>query len=260
MTLRALAGVLFATAAGCTSLSDVECVSSDGGQYFPLAVGNWWRYQVEYTDPSPDTEKTWFVIDELPGEVFEIRKIDNEPDRSWTRRIGDRYEWRAKLWLDSSVGQNFVPSALRFDGSAEHLCKGDSWTEEYVRREYQIGVDCSEQAWLASWQHEGASSCPYSDISVRERWTVTDVARTVRTPAGDISGCLCERREVLEGGAKVGEYCYARGVGKVSEDSQTEQEGLIEACVGGRDLRGQDCGRCPPACVPEEACECPAPS
>ncbi len=208
-------------------------VPAKNGAMMPLVVGASWTYSVYEKPMSLQLPpKTSIVIEEPSPNTFKIHNTGERPAVRWLEDTGSAYVWVRNLYAEGGDAstpsdQYYEPPALRFDYS--RMEPGDTWELSYEKAVITIDL-CPD--WEEGRGRGNLDVCPPESIerqTIVETWTVTDDRRAVSVPAGDFVA-ICQRRTCPDEACIEGEYCFARGVGKVWEDSDQHEE-LVDFCL-----------------------------
>lgn len=197
-----------------------DCEPSASERYLPFAVGNLWQYRV--TDPTgvdPQTNKRQELTEEFVPEgdtepaMLQVTTKANGRTENWLRLQGDdvvRLQQQdfdlAGLLERTTV---YEPYALRLSESAEHLVEGAMWQETFTDIDYDPnGVELIR-------------------TEIIDEWTVLGVDVPCTAGWGQQLQCLQLHRERFQGGYVDKYYLFARGYGKIREDSAAQVEELI---------------------------------
>ena len=217
---------------GCGEIQEVpaagDCLPGDA-PLFPLAVGNWWIYRVTDNQSGQTLPcKANVVVGVEPtdaGPVFEIEKRDMKSNTSWLLDTGTKLVWLRKRWGEPGAYtfDFYDPFLLRLDYRDEYLCSPGTRYSDMHEERRAVGPDCAQAAL------PNPGECPAITENVTLRWTVIGTREcTVR---GLAKTCYCVNRQ---GDPKepLGDFCFARGIGKVSEKADQTEE-LVDYCVDG---------------------------
>lgn len=213
----------------------VACgVPAKSGAFMPLVVGATWTFRV--SDPARDVElapKTNTIVEDLGDGLVKVRNSGYHPGYRWVQDTGVGYVWRRNAYLDRATQTQFVsdqyysPDAPRFEYAKTEL--GETWQRAYEKVVIDVAL-CP--GWTLETGEPAIRSCPAEAVtsaSIVETWTVTDVGREVTTEIGTFVA-VCHYRSCPSSTQCIsGEYCFARGVGKVWEESD-EREELTRFC------------------------------
>lgn len=211
------------------TLGDASAVAqtlAKPASYLPLAVGNWWEYRMVEPETQRAQPKNKKLVIDLFGDVgglkagtqgFRMRREDALGSSvRWLGKEGDVVAWLHDEWMDASgtvtKSQYYQPYRTRLDETPAHLVNEAEWTEEYD----DIGIDPTT----------GEAKVPKH---VQVTWTVEALDEAITVPAGSFN-CLRLRRRNRQSATTYEDqtYWFARGVGKVREDSPpAEHEELI---------------------------------
>ncbi len=219
--------VLFALLLSMLFLACGENEPEEGGEYYPMAVGNTWDYKETAIDGTIEilrytvTEKTTMSFDNGVGER-EVYALENVfPDEGALPELRIQYieddgvraiRHQHLIYEDGSdlstltKQRDFVPGFLRFD--REKTREGDSWVEELMR--YTDTMDGTQIA------EEGAMY----------RFEIVSVSEKVTVPAGTFNCLKIRRTDIAGQDNETKEYYYSSGIGKVKEvtvDVKTEE-------------------------------------
>lgn len=234
--------------AGCQGVEVEPCELRGEGEFLPLAVGNWWLYDVYDRDDYRPADKTQVVREEERPGLFRLEKLACDPDYTWIEDTGTEYLWPRKLRFYPGVTTDiyYEPARLKWRYGGADLCEGASWFSDYQ----ELSLKRDECDRYEEWRPELCSTREVENRS--ELWhSVGSESCSVGEHAYE---CVCAWRDD-DGGD--GPFCYARGVGKVREDTDTVEQ-LLDFCVGGigpGGVRYPD-GICPPPPDPREAERC----
>lgn len=189
-------------------------------RYFPIEVGNTWTYDVQHLNGGSSGLKLQTVeaLEELDAtkagvSAYRLRseKPSGEYTLSWQEDTGDALVRHLEVSYDSGgavkTDEVYTPGKLRLDEAPAHLERGASYTTSYEER-----VD------------DVAGGTGVTTIQKEEVWTIEAVDEQVTVPAGTYS-CVRIRRVASPSGSDK-RYWFARGVGKVREESATQIEEL----------------------------------
>jgi len=194
----------------------------DTGDYYPMAVGNYWVYEEEslsgdtatlrYEVTGKETvtldhgvgDRELFVLhNTFPGETGEERTQYIEDDG--VRAVRHRHLIYTEA--DGLTKQrDFVPGFLRFDRSK--ISVGDKWVEELVRY-----TDTKDDT-------------PVTEQTVRYQYEVISLKTSVTVPLGTFECLELKRFEMTGSELKI--YYFARNIGKVKEITGDKEERLVE--------------------------------
>lgn len=190
--------------------------STDG--YLPFAAGNTWRYLVDEFDGQPPAVKAqtyteMITPDEETGPVIvQVTTNNNGSTESWFQQQGSRIVRLRQRDFDLAGNLErttyYLPHRLRIDESPERLQTGVTWTENFVREEYDSLDRLVEQANQA------------------EEWSVISGDTECPAPWNELR-CVHLNRSTIEGGVSIKDYWFARGIGKIREEG-----GVLEELVG----------------------------
>ena len=206
---------------------DETPAGSDGGNvgtgpYLPLAVGATWTYQVT-TPGQPTATKTSTVevsedVGGMKAGTVALRVRTEKTDGvtiSWQVIGADETVVRHReksFELDGTTLKSDVfynPQKLRVDGTAAHTAMGATWVDAYT----EISIDPLTMAMTTNPK--------------TETWTVEAVAEEITVPAGTFT-CLRLHRSG-DANDSVKRYWFARGIGKIREESLGTGGGQVEA-------------------------------
>ena len=219
--------------AGCGE-NDPDAITGD---YYPMAVGNYWEYFETYANgDAPETiihEVTDTETIDFGGELGErtVFVVDNAPDLTSTKSRtyyneddGDKVNRLGQIVYDTdgnvTKSQNYDPGSLRFDRT--RITKGETWTESHTRYTYD------------------ADGNPTEELLQQYTFTITELHEEVIVPAGTFDCITITREDLLPDDYEIKTYYYASGVGKVKEISEQSSSGnkmeeLTSYSVGGLD-------------------------
>lgn len=234
--IRTVAGVSLLV--GCGEVQEVppdDCLPGDE-PLFPLEVGNWWIYRVTATTGHTfEGCKTNYVDGETntaAGPLYTIEKSDSAPNTSWLLDTGEQLEWTEKLWKDPQFDDRYDPYMLRLDYGRDYLCAAGA---EYERSHTLTTYE--ERNCAADWNSSDRTAvCPPDPVvNCTSRWKVLPIQICPVKVKGQDLSCYCVHRSLVKGPATCGSqgpFCFARGVGKVWEQTEKTEE-LLDYCVDG---------------------------
>lgn len=195
-----------------------DCPRASTDSYLPFAAGNTWRYLVDEFDGQPPAVKAqtyteMMTPDEATGPVIvQLTTNNNGSTESWFQQQGDRIVRLRQRDFDLAGNLErttyYLPHRLRIDQSPERLQTGATWTENFVREEYDALDRLVEQENQA------------------EEWSVVN-GDTACPGAWNAFRCVHLKRSTIEGGVSLKDYWFARGIGKIREEG-----GVLEDLVG----------------------------
>jgi hypothetical protein len=208
----------------------------ESGAYQPLVLGTEWTYLVRSTSGATLPAESNSVVELLGDGLVKIRNSGDRPAFRWLRDTGTAYVWLRNLYFSPEdpetpiSDQYYDPPALRFEYSMTTV--GETWAREYEKIEIRIS-DCP--TWREDQTSENLVTCPPTSIErtrISETWTVGD--RTSIAVPADMFNVLCHLRTCQTAAqCSSGEYCFARGTGKVWERSNKQEE-LTKYCFPAR--------------------------
>lgn len=252
--------------AACGNLTDetapIGACAESTKEWWPVRTGASWVYRVTdrlaiATNPvaglPPDVawkEQRIMGVDvEIGGlaghergiRMRSIDELDAEWDYSHFVERDSSYRWVSKLLYselefpprfplqDGEPDQErfYAPPRARLDYSAEHLCVGNRWHEEWEASKYTLFDEppLPEQTkpddrpcLLSTWIEEGPWACDPATEREGSTWTVVAADATVSLFGGrrfyEHALCLKRLDDDFQNDAL---YCWVRGVGKVLE-------------------------------------------
>ncbi len=217
---------------GCHQPDPPGCDSTPrGDDYWPHDEGTQWTF-VEREMDLEDEVKVWTLADEGDG-VFVLESEGQKPRRVEVTQEGGAFYWSRKLSFSPDDPETvithayFDPPRLRFDPSLTD-------TLEVESTEIVIAVADCPGAEDSAAAVELLDACPEASkttVDYVDTWTVLEKS-DVSVPAGDFDQLVChtrsEKANDLDNGEK--RYCWARGIGKVWEESGDKTEELQEVC------------------------------
>ncbi|HET8932788.1 MAG TPA: hypothetical protein VFN67_05075 [Polyangiales bacterium] len=212
---RGAAGAV-ATTAG-TAGASAPAATSDGS-LFPLKIGNAWTFRTTKGAEVGTKIQTVGALEMVGGRgpmsaAMAYRMVTTKDDgmdktESWQAELEGRIvRYREKSYAAANgeleIEEHWEPYKLRVDGT--QLTPGATYTEEYKETKLVAGA------------------VPATATST-DTWRVVAVEEMVTVPAGTFSAVVIEK----VGGTSTKRYWFARGVGKVKEQSGTQVEELTE--------------------------------
>jgi hypothetical protein len=210
---------ILVTAAACAAETEppppeLDCPTE--GRYMALRAGASWTYEVDGED-----EKTQSVgaAEDIGGDKAGVTAFRLETEKaggsvvSWQEDVGDAIVRHRETDMAGSTATDEVyePYRTRISEAAAHTQEGATWTEEYT--EIITDLDTGES----------------SMVDKVEQWEVVAVDEVVQVPAGDFCAMRVRRTSTVggsDGSDKT--YWFARGVGKVKEESEGRTEELVD--------------------------------
>ena len=197
--------------------------------HFPLCVGATWTYDQISTDTRLTTSKTYVISDhglidstahDKAGRnaFLQFRLANGGVTRRWlglegepgARRLTYEKDDHFNTRWSAVLSTYFVPGKVRLDETRTTV--GETWTTLHVQYDYRADV------------------LPDPPLQVTDRWKVIepDIPIRVRSRYSDL---LCHERSVvvedLVGTPQI--YCFARGVGKVYENTPEDDEEILQS-------------------------------
>lgn len=205
-----------AGASGALATPTVPAADSDGS-LFPLETGNSWTFRTTKGTATGSKTQTVGELQKVGGDgpmsgvmayLMTTTKDDGmDKTESWQAELEGkivRYRERSYSASDGQVEleEYWDPYKLRIDGT--QLTAGTTYTEEYNETKVMAGA------------------APVTAVS-SDAWRVVAVDEMVTVPAGTFNTVLIEK----VGGTSTKRYWFARGVGKVKEQSGAQLEELM---------------------------------
>jgi len=195
--------------------------------YFPLAVGASWTYQV--TDPlfpgAPAETKVQTVeaFEDVGGEkagvmAFRLKTVKpGDETITWQETTSTGLTIRHREREFTVVGASsslradnfYYPYKLRVDGTMDHVVANAVWETMHEEKVYDSSAPAGKT------------------IAKTERWTVIAVDEMITVPAGTFTTLRVRRQTLVGAGGGEGAdktYWFAEGIGKIKETGgQTEE-------------------------------------
>jgi hypothetical protein len=209
------AGAPGAGAAGAVGAVGGPAAQSDGS-LFPIKTGNSWTFRTTKGTELGEKTQTVGELQKVGGDgpmsgVMAYLMVTTKDDgmdktESWQAEVEGkiiRYRERSYAAADGQLEleEYWDPYKLRVDGT--QLTVGSTYTEEYNETKVMAGA------------------APMTAVS-SDAWRVVAVDEMVTVPAGTFSAVVIEKI----GGTSTKRYWFARGVGKVKEQSGAQLEEL----------------------------------
>ena len=216
---RAAAGVgaVAAGASGAGAGTAGSLAAHSDGSLFPIKTGNSWTFRTTKGTETGEKTQTVGELQKVGGEgpmsgVMAYLMVTTKGDgmdktESWQAEVEGRivrYRERSYAATDGQLEleEYWDPYKLRIDG--KQLTVGAAYTEEYSETKLMAGA------------------APVTAVS-SDAWRVVAVNEMVTVPAGTFSAVVIEK----VGGTSTKRYWFARGVGKVKEQSGAQLEELM---------------------------------
>ncbi len=232
---------------GCGNTDPGKSNDTDGdagdpdpeGDYYPMAVGDFWRY-LETSEPDDgNLEATAELTYEVTGtttdsvndgaeqEVFVIDNMVNV-----TADLLEDQEKRIQHISDDGVRservRHFVYEYDPFEEALSTVTK-ERWYDpgflRFDRTQLQLNVSWEETLTRYSDTKDGS---PVEEVSRTYSFTVLAVDEPVQVPAGDFDCIKIQRFSPSDEDDETKTYWFAKGVGKVKEVDKDSTEELIE--------------------------------
>jgi hypothetical protein len=222
---RLLTGAVLSTALASCGGSSGGAEDGDAGlsgtvdleRYFPIAVGASWGYEVQSGGSTGTKVQAVLALEDLGGAnagtlAYKVQstKPSGKITISWQQDTGAALVRHREQTFASDQSQEteetYSPAKLRLDENADNLIDGASY--EYTYEEIVLDFATNQTTTL----------------SKTETWTVEAVDVLVTVPAGPFS-CI-QIRKFNAGTGSDKRYWFAKGVGKVREESATQIEEL----------------------------------
>lgn len=192
-----------------------ECTAT--GRYLPLHAGAAWTYRV--TGPNGTTMKTQQVgaLEDVGGAKAGVMAFKVTTTKtggtvvSWQQDTGTAIIRHREQDLagGNQTEETYTPFHTRLDEAAEHLQAGVTWTETYDEAVTDVATAMT------------------TTVTKTDTWVVEAVDAVVTVPAGSYCALQLARTTQVAGTPSSSKkYWYARGVGKVKEQTtggSTEQ-------------------------------------
>jgi hypothetical protein len=195
---------------------DSEPAAGSGGSLLPLKTGNSWSYRTTKGTEVGSKTQTVGELEMVGGSgpmhtsmayrMSTMKGDGSDKTVSWQAELaGKVVRYRELAYAKSSaeveLEEHWEPYKLRVDGS--QLTAGTMYTDEYKETKLPAGAAPVTQP-------------------ARETWLVVAVDELVSVPAGMFRAVVIER----VGATSTKRYWFARGVGKVKEQSGAQLEEL----------------------------------
>ncbi len=205
-------------AAGSPSQPDVTAPDeqNERGSLFPLKTGNSWSFRTTKGSEVGNKTQTVGALEMVGGagpksSTMAFKMLTTKDDgmdktESWQAEVdGKIVRYRERAYAASNgaleIEEYWEPYKLRIDGT--QLAVGTTYTEQYRETKILTG--------------ETPATANSSDV-----WKVVAVDEKVTVPAGTFTAVVIEK----VGGTSSKRYWFARGVGKVKEQSGAQLEEL----------------------------------
>ena len=248
LTRLVAAGVTAALAGGCSDLTELGPCAEPTRELWPVHEGARWTYRItpihldtpllepeveekEQEIDAEDVEVGGLIGNERGSRMRVTDPIQGEWDHSWHVERDGHFRWMRKLFyrLDGQrpeYDRYFSPPRTRLDYSAERLCLGSRWHEQWEETEIEIepeGVSDPNLCPYETWRDHPADCLPSSVQSEQSgsTWTVVAVGATVSLFGGQrfYENNLCLHR-IDDDGGNDSLYCWSPGIGKTFECEQ----------------------------------------
>ncbi len=211
--------------------------SCSDGSYFPIAVGNVWRYQIRGRLGEVKRDKWNRVVSEEPipvegphhGKLAFRLESSLGAERalkavSWQNIVDGRLVRYAEMSYGPDSGvhtqtSQWEPYRTRFDTAFPASALGQRWTEKYV----------DQKVWFSPARPPEVQTTLHEDI-----WIVVAVDEEVVVPAGTFKALRVRKLLNSTSDERGKTYWFARCVGKVKEvgvASGGHDESLLEYSV-----------------------------
>jgi hypothetical protein len=209
----------------------------ESNEYLPLAVGNWWTYQVTDNDGASIDKTT---------EVLEKQKVggsgpnkDVEAFFVRTTKTNSLTEDKTESWQGNIEFEKGQFATVRYREIAYHAANGTKEMDEHWDP-YKLRVDNFHtpedlvwtETYLETKLHEDPALMDEIDVPHNDDWSVQDDEAPVMTPAGNFMA-----RVVIRAATSTNDpdklYWFVKGIGKVQEVG-SQQELLKDCKVGGK--------------------------
>lgn len=209
-------GLLFAAACGggTEETPDGAACSAGTGRYLPMVTGASWTYDTNEEGIIEVKTQTVGAIEDVGG-----MKAGTQAFRVTTSKVaGMVVSWQEDTGsailrhreLDMSGGthtdETYLPAKLRIDEDPARLTVNASYTETYTEE-------------VTDTMTNETSSTDKS-----ETWTVLAVDEEVTVPAGTFCAMKLRKQSTGATGSSDKMYWFARGIGKVKEESTGRSE------------------------------------
>jgi len=229
---KTLITILFAGCLGAAGCGDDAAAGPDANlsnpigcegteRYWALVEGATWSFQI--TDPSDASKRstksqTIGAVEAVPGKagVMANKVVTTKPGgdvTSWQEDTGDAIRRHRE---EDRAGSNhsdelYNPYKLRIDESGDRTTVGTTWMETYD----EVITDVTGGTGTMT-------------VAKTETWSIVAIDEIIGVPAGAF--CTLRVRKVSSATGGTGgsdkTYWFARGIGKVKEESATQREEL----------------------------------
>lgn len=203
-----------AGASGALANAGAPAAQSDGS-LFPLNTGNSWTFRTTKGTEVGEKTQTVGVMQQVGGSgpmssamaylMLTTKNDGSDKTESWQAELEGKIVRYRELSYGSNgqveLEEHWEPYKLRIDGT--QLTVGTTYTESYNETKIMTGA------------------APTTAVSM-DTWRVVALDEMVTVPAGTFSAVVIEK----VGGTSTKRYWFARGVGKVKEQSGTQLEEL----------------------------------
>ena len=196
---------------------DAEAQEIDLERYFPIAVGASWSYEVSSGGTTGVKVQTVLALEDVGGAkagtmAYKVQstKPSGKITVSWQQDTGTSLLRHREQTFASDQTQEteetYTPAKLRLDEGAGNLTDGATFEYTYEEAVEDLTTNSS------------------TTLSKTEVWTVEAVDILVTVPAGAFSCVQIRKFNAATGSDK--RYWFAKGVGKVREESASQTEEL----------------------------------
>ncbi len=200
------------------------CEEAADGRYFPLVDGARWTYIVTDLRDGTKASKSQTVgaIEDVGGAKAGVQAHRVTTTKaggtvvSWQEDTGTAVIRHRELDMagGTQTDEIYTPHKLRMDDSAARTSLGATYHEDYE----EIATDLSTSAMTTTTKGED--------------WIVEVVGELATVPAGDFCTIRIRRQATANGSPSSDKrYWFARGVGKVREESADRREELADVQI-----------------------------